>query len=279
MVLTGYGLNCDNETDFSLHLAGADSRRIHINQLISDAQSGSGKALEDCQILVFGGGFSWADDHGAGVLMASKMKRHLGQQLKAYVDAGNLILGICNGFQALVNLGLLPGFGGRYQERQVALTHNDSGNFIDAWVHLKVNPQSPNVFTQGLTHVEFPVRHGEENFTQPKRPFKGFFKTTRLFYSTLTGMETRRVANIHQTPMGLWPILPAFAIQPVVSLDSCRTRKRLTISPIIRTGPGKSRPLHVRVKALNRKKAGELPSFGMRWNISGAGYKGLGVRF
>jgi len=164
MVLTGYGLNCDNETDFSLHLAGADSRRMHINELIGKAQSDSGGVLRDYRILVFGGGFSWADDHGAGVLMASKMKRHLGEALKAFVDAGNLILGICNGFQALVNLGLLPGFDGRYQDREVALTHNDSGNFIDAWVNLKINPESPSVFTRGIPRAEFPVRHGEGKF-------------------------------------------------------------------------------------------------------------------
>jgi phosphoribosylformylglycinamidine synthase I len=164
MVLTGYGLNCDNETDFSLHLAGADSHRMHINELISKARSGSTDPLKDYQILVFGGGFSWADDHGAGVLMASKMKRHLGEQLKAFVDGGNLILGICNGFQALVNLGLLPGFGGLYRDREVALTHNDSGNFMDAWVALKVNPRSPNVFTKGISRAEFPVRHGEGKF-------------------------------------------------------------------------------------------------------------------
>lgn len=178
MVLTGYGLNCDNETDFSLRLAGADAHRMHINELISKAQNGS--PLRDYQILVFGGGFSWADDHGAGVLMASKMKRHLGEQLKAFVDAGNLILGICNGFQALVNLGLLPGFDGRYQDRQVALTHNDSGNFIDAWVKLKVNPQSPNVFTKGLTFAEFPVRHGEGKFYATEDTIQRLFQNNQV---------------------------------------------------------------------------------------------------
>ena len=180
MVLTGYGLNCDNETDFSLHLAGADSRRMHINQLISNAQGTSAMPLEDYQILVFGGGFSWADDHGAGVLMASKMKRHLGEQLKAFVDAGNLILGICNGFQALVNLGLLPGFDGRYQDREVALTHNDSGNFIDSWVNLKVNTQSPNIFTRGLSHAEFPVRHGEGKFYASEETLNRLFGNNQV---------------------------------------------------------------------------------------------------
>ncbi|MCF8128884.1 MAG: phosphoribosylformylglycinamidine synthase subunit PurQ [Deltaproteobacteria bacterium] len=180
VVLTGYGLNCDNETDFSLHLAGADSRRMHINELISKAPSGSARVLERYQILVFGGGFSWADDHGAGVLMASKMKRHLGEALNAFVDGGNLILGICNGFQALVNLGLLPGFDGAYQDREVALTHNDSGNFIDAWVNLKINPHSPNVFTRGINRAEFPVRHGEGKFYAADDTLKRLFQNNQV---------------------------------------------------------------------------------------------------
>ncbi len=210
MVLTGYGLNCDNETDFSLQLAGADSHRMHINQLISDTKSNTPKALKDYQILVFGGGFSWADDHGAGVLMASKMKRHLGEQLKAFVDAGNLILGICNGFQALVNLGLLPGFDRAYGERQVALTHNDSGNFIDAWVNLKVNPQSPTVFTKGLTHVEFPVRHGEGKF------FATDDTIDRLFQNNQVALQ---YADPDGNPAnGAWPSNPNGSLSDIAGI-------------------------------------------------------------
>ncbi len=210
MVLTGYGLNCDNETDFSLHLAGADSRRMHINELINSAQSGSGKALRDYRILVFGGGFSWADDHGAGVLMASKMKRHLGRELKAFVDAGNLIIGICNGFQALVNLGLLPGFHGRYRDREVALTHNDSGNFIDAWVKLKVNPESPCVFTKGITHAEFPVRHGEGKFYGSDDTLKRLFNDNQvvLQYADQKGNPAH----------GSWPLNPNGSLSDIAGI-------------------------------------------------------------
>ncbi len=200
LVLTGYGLNCDNETDFSLRLAGADSRRMHINELISKARSDSADPLSDSQILVFGGGFSWADDHGAGVLMASKMKRHLGRQLKTFVDGGNLILGICNGFQALVNLGLLPGFNGRYQDREVALTHNDSGNFMDAWVALKVNPRSPNIFTKGLTHLELPVRHGEGKFYATEDTIKWLFQNDQVVL--------QYADDKNEAADGRWPLNP-----------------------------------------------------------------------
>jgi len=163
-VLTGYGLNCDYETDFSLKKAGADSRRIHINDLIAGAKTGSGPSLAEFDILVFGGGFSWGDDHGAGVLLASKIKFNMGEQVEEFVKAGKLVIGICNGFQSLVNLGLLPGFKGNYRERRVALTFNDSGNFIDTWVKLTVNPRSPCVFTKGMREIELPVRHGEGKF-------------------------------------------------------------------------------------------------------------------
>ena len=164
LVFTGYGLNCDYETDFALRCAGAESHRVHINSFILEDDSGQKEQLDNYHILVFCGGFSWGDDHGAGVIMASKMKRHLGDQIYKFIDDGKLILGICNGFQALVNLGLLPALDGNYGERKVALTYNDTGNFIDAWVTLKFDPETPCVFTRGLDQMELPVRHGEGKF-------------------------------------------------------------------------------------------------------------------
>jgi phosphoribosylformylglycinamidine synthase subunit PurQ / glutaminase len=159
LVLTGYGLNCDYETAFAFELAGAKARRVHINCLIN----GSAK-LENFQILVFIGGFSWGDDHGAGVIQAIRLKTHIGDQLLNFVAKGKLILGICNGFQALANLGLLPGVDGNYRERSVALTFNDCGNFRNQWVTLKVNPLSPCIFTRGIETAELPIRHGEGKF-------------------------------------------------------------------------------------------------------------------
>ncbi len=66
--------------------------------------------LFDFQLMVFGGGFSWGDEHGAGVIQAVRMKTSLGDAMRLFIEKGNLVLGICNGFQTLVNLGLLPGF-------------------------------------------------------------------------------------------------------------------------------------------------------------------------
>ncbi len=164
LVLTGYGLNCDWETKYAFELAGAVAHRVHINQLLMAEKISGAVRLEDYQILAFIGGFSWGDDHGAGVLLATKLLYNIGEQLLDFIESGNLILGICNGFQALVNLGLLPGIDGDYRSRQVALVWNDCGKFRDQWVHLRVLENSPCVFTRGLEQLELPVRHGEGKF-------------------------------------------------------------------------------------------------------------------
>ena len=156
LVLTGYGLNCDIETAHACELAGARAHRVHINDVLSGAAN-----LSDYQLLVFIGGFSWGDDHGAGVIQAVRMKKHAGDRIIRFVEDGNLVLGICNGFQTLVNMGLLPGFDNDYQARKTAITYNDCGNFRDDWVHLAVDPDSPCVFTRDITHMELPLRHGE----------------------------------------------------------------------------------------------------------------------
>jgi phosphoribosylformylglycinamidine synthase I len=159
LIMTGFGLNCDTETAYAFALAGAATRSVHINSLIDGSVR-----LEDFQIMVFIGGFSWADDHGAGVVQAIRLKTNIGEKILEFVDRGNLVLGICNGFQALVNLGLLPGFENNYTRRSVALTFNDCGNFRDQWVYLKINGSSPCVFTEGIETAELPVRHGEGKF-------------------------------------------------------------------------------------------------------------------
>ncbi len=159
LILTGFGLNCDHETALAFERAGALPHRVHINSLVDGTVK-----LADFHVLAFGGGFSWGDDHGAGVIQAMKLKNHIGGDLLSFVGKGKLIIGICNGFQALVNLGLLPGINSNYTRRSVAITYNDCGNFRDQWVHLTANPKSPCVFTKGMDRADFPVRHGEGKF-------------------------------------------------------------------------------------------------------------------
>ncbi len=210
LVLTGYGLNCDYETDFCLRLAGAESHRIHINELIMADWADIKVRLDDYHVLVFGGGFSWADDHGAGVLMASKLKHHLGEQIEHFIEDGKLVIGICNGFQTLVNLGLLPGYEAKKRERRVALTYNDSGNFIDAWVNLKVNHESPCVFTKGLSNLELPVRHGEGKFYAEDKDIDRLLKNNQIVlqYADENGDE----AN------GQWPLNPNGSLRDIAGI-------------------------------------------------------------
>ena len=103
LVLTGYGLNCDYETAHTFELAGGKPSRVHINSLIDGTVS-----LNDFQILVFGGGFSWGDDHGAGVVQAVRMKTNLGDKIFEFIASGNLVLeyristDLCNIFLPLI---------------------------------------------------------------------------------------------------------------------------------------------------------------------------------
>ena len=159
LVLYGYGLNCDWETQFALNKAGAEAVRVHTSHLLTNPA-----LLWDYHLLAVIGGFSYGDEHGAGVILGLRLKLALGQALQEFVQAGRLVIGICNGFQVLVNLGVLPNLPGREGERLVALIPNDCGNFRDQWVHLQINPDSPCVFTRGLDSCELPIRHGEGKF-------------------------------------------------------------------------------------------------------------------
>jgi len=161
LVLTGYGINCDYETEYAFNMArvGGRAERIHVNDLIDSASNG--KSLDDYDILAVPGGFSYGDDIAAGKALASKLRHHLREQLDRFIDQGKLVIGICNGFQVLVRMGLLPAMDRRYGEQQVTLTYNDSNKFEDRWVYLVANPKSRCIFTKGLDRIYLPVRHGE----------------------------------------------------------------------------------------------------------------------
>ena len=163
LVITGYGTNSHVETAYAATQAGADRADIdHFSDITACNCS-----LDDYDFLIFPGGFLDGDDLGAA--QAAGMRwRHLKDasgtplldHLKKFLSDGKLVLGICNGFQLLVKLGLLPGFDGQIR-RMVSLGHNDSARFEDRWVCLLPNPKSPCVFTKNLPFMRMPVRHGE----------------------------------------------------------------------------------------------------------------------
>jgi len=205
IVLTGYGLNCDYETDYSFRIAGIESYKVHINELI-----GNKSLLKNFHILAFIGGFSWADHHGAGVLLAAKLKNHIFNELSEFIEDGKLIIGICNGFQTLVNLGILPAIDGSYWKREVALISNDSGNFIDKWVKLKINPHSPCVFTKGIDTLELPVRHGEGKFFAQEEVINKLFENNQvvLQYEENPNGSLRNIAGICDPTGRIFGLMP-----------------------------------------------------------------------
>jgi len=155
LILRAPGTNCDVETAFAFQQAGAEVTYVHVNRLISREQ-----CLADYQIMVVPGGFTYGDDIAAGKVLANELRLKLGEEIQRFIENGGLILGVCNGFQALVKAGILPG---RTEgiSSSVTLADNDSGRFECRWVHLAVQQDSPCVFTEGIDSMYLPVAHGE----------------------------------------------------------------------------------------------------------------------
>ncbi len=156
IIMSGYGINSEMETQVAFTRAGMDSDIVHINDLIAGR-----KKLSDYRLLVFPGGFSYGDDTGAGNAYANRLRNNLWDDLEKFLDNDNLVLGICNGFQILANLGLVPGFNKEY-ERDIALMPNRKGVLECRFATLK--PVSDNLWTRGIERMYCPIAHGEGNF-------------------------------------------------------------------------------------------------------------------
>lgn len=201
-VLRTDGINCDEETFYAFEKAGADCRLVHVNQL----RRGSEK-LASYQILVLPGGFSYGDDVHSGKILAVELTSFLKEQLEAFVDAGKLVLGICDGFQVLVRTGLLPNR--NLGEIKTTLIANDS-HFECRWVNLLLE-HSHCVFTRGLegSLISMQVAHGEGKFyTDP---------------ATLQEIENRgqvvfRYAGADGRPTVLYPANPNGSLNAIAGI-------------------------------------------------------------
>jgi phosphoribosylformylglycinamidine synthase len=157
MVLRTAGTNCDYETVFAFQLAGSQVDSVHVNRLM-----GEPRLLEAYQILAIPGGFSYGDDVAAGKILANQIVHHLAEPVARFVEAGGLVIGVCNGFQVLVKAGLLPGaIDGDGQ--LVTLTDNDSGKFEDRWTYLEAT-STRCVWFKGPGRIEAPAAHAEGKF-------------------------------------------------------------------------------------------------------------------
>ncbi len=155
IVLRAAGINCDRETEHALELAGAAAQRVHVNRLIENKS-----LLDEFQIMVIPGGFSYGDDVAAGKILANQIMHHLLEPIQSFIDQGKLVLGICNGFQVLVKAGLLPGRSSKEQQQEVTITYNDSAKYEDRWVYLA--PQTDRcIFIEPGRQIYLPVAHGE----------------------------------------------------------------------------------------------------------------------
>jgi phosphoribosylformylglycinamidine synthase len=192
LVLTGYGINCDEETKFAFEKAGASADLVHINDLIE-----SPNKLDNYQIVAFPGGFSYGDDTGSGNALAWKIRNNLG--IERFSKGDKLVIGICNGFQVLVNLGLLPAIDKQYGQRQVALNHNTSARYLDRWVDLEFNGET--VWTSDIERISLPIAHGEGNFYADKEILAELNKRELVAARYVRG-EICRYQNLPANPNG-----------------------------------------------------------------------------
>jgi phosphoribosylformylglycinamidine synthase subunit PurQ / glutaminase len=154
LVLRAAGINCDVETQYALELSGCQAQRTHINRIIENPD-----LLGTFHILVIPGGFSYGDDVAAGKILANQIIHHLSDRLYSFIEAGKIVLGICNGFQVLVKTGIL-GKAEPTGKQQITITNNDSGKYEDRWVYLEPSGKKC-IFIDPDKRIYLPIAHGE----------------------------------------------------------------------------------------------------------------------
>jgi phosphoribosylformylglycinamidine synthase I len=173
LILHATGTNRDREAAWAVELAAGRPQIVHVNELRERPAR-----LHSAAMLILPGGFSYGDALGAGRLLASDLRWLFQDELARFIESGKPVLGICNGFQALVKGGWLPG--PPAAGAQATLTRNASNRFECRWVWLEADPAGPCVFTHGLTErIHCPVAHGEGRFLPRDQ-------------AVLAGLEARR---------------------------------------------------------------------------------------
>jgi phosphoribosylformylglycinamidine synthase subunit PurQ / glutaminase len=161
LILTGLGLNCEAETAQAFRMCGTQPDLVHLSDMVDGHAP---RKLPEYDIVSMIGGFSFGDHLAAGVVYANRLRARLLDPLETFIRKGGLMIGICNGFQTMVKLGVLPGVDGDYQTQRATLAANDRLGYRDAWVTLRAEETSPCVWTRGIGKIDLPARHGEGKF-------------------------------------------------------------------------------------------------------------------
>ena len=169
LVLSGDGVNCERETAAAFIHAGGAADIVHINRLLDNP-----KMLNGYDGLALPGGFSFGDELGSGQLLALKIRAQLGDAFRNFTAQKKPVIGICNGFQVLVRLGLLPF---PDQPRAAALAVNSHSTFMNKWADLQNDDSSVCLWTKGSGDLSLPVRHKEGRIVLAPQREKEIYKT------------------------------------------------------------------------------------------------------
>ena len=155
------GINCNKETGRAFELAGAVNEEVHLNNLLDNT-----KKIPDYNILAFSGGFSYGDDVKSGKIFSLKLLK-LKDDIYKFMEKGGLTLGICNGFQVLTTLGIIPY--NTLGEPKVSLYWNDSARFECRWVDLMIPENVRSPWLDGLQGKKIKIQsaHAEGRLTAP----------------------------------------------------------------------------------------------------------------
>lgn len=201
LVLSGDGMNCEHESARAFTDAGATAKILHVNELLQNP-----KQLLDYQVLCIPGGFSFGDELRSGKILAEKLRMHVAPVFELFTERGGLTIGICNGFQVLIQLGV---FGKLDQAREVTLATNDHGTFLNQWVELELTKDAAgSPWFHGLSgKLLMPMRHKEGRIVLKDDDQESKFRFPLRYTEAVNGSFRQSAALLDETKqiLGIMP--------------------------------------------------------------------------